>query len=133
MLASTCSPNFVAGTSVCCYRRRSWPKRAYLIDRLGGPQREVEFLEGVADGGFEPVDFTARDYRRIAELADQYADMRLGTTDASVVALAERLQVTEVATLDHRHFAAIRPRHVKALTLLPQNRLTPSTFHIQGC
>ncbi|MBO0728375.1 MAG: hypothetical protein J2P57_03890 [Acidimicrobiaceae bacterium] len=43
-------------------------RSGYLIDKLGGA-REVEFLKGVADGGFEPVDLTARDYRRMAELA----------------------------------------------------------------
>jgi len=43
----------------------------------------------------------------------------LGIADASVVALSERLGLTEVATLDHRHFHAIRPRHCHALTLLP--------------
>jgi predicted nucleic acid-binding protein len=49
------------------------------------------------------------------------ADRRDGrfTTDASVIALAERLGVAEVATLDHRHFQAVRPRHVSALQLLP--------------
>jgi hypothetical protein len=36
-----------------------------------------------------------------------------------VVALAERLDVVEVATLDHRHFRIVRPRHAKAFTLLP--------------
>jgi len=39
--------------------------------------------------------------------------------DASVVAVAERLKVTEVFTLDVRHFAAVRPVHVPAFTLLP--------------
>jgi uncharacterized protein len=92
----------------------------YLIDRLGGARREVEFLEGVADGGLEPVDLSAQDYRRMAELATQYGDMRLGTTDASVIALAERLSVTEIATLDRRHFTPIRPRHATTLTLLPE-------------
>jgi predicted nucleic acid-binding protein len=47
------------------------------------------------------------------------ADLPLGTTDASVIALAERLEVPEVATLDHRHFTVVRPRHTKAFTLLP--------------
>jgi hypothetical protein len=36
-----------------------------------------------------------------------------------VIAVAERLDVSEVATLDHRHFTVVRPNHVKALTLLP--------------
>jgi predicted nucleic acid-binding protein len=44
--------------------------------------------------------------------------MPLGTADASLVAAAERLGITEVATLDRR-LAAVRPTHVEALTLLP--------------
>jgi hypothetical protein len=48
-----------------------------------------------------------------------YEGLPLGTTDASVVALAERLGLTDVATLDRRHFTVVRPRHLDALTLLP--------------
>ena len=33
-----------------------------------------------------------------------YASLPLGTTDASVIAVAERLNLAEVATLDRRHF-----------------------------
>lgn len=40
-------------------------------------------------------------------------------TDAAVIAVAERLRITEVATLDHRHFRVVRPRHIPAFTLLP--------------
>lgn len=36
-----------------------------------------------------------------------------------VVAAAERLDATEVATLDRRHFTVFRPRHEVALQLLP--------------
>ena len=50
---------------------------------------------------------------------DTYADLPLGTADASVVAVAERLGIAEVATLDRRHFTVVRPRHVTAFTLLP--------------
>lgn len=90
-----------------------------MIERYGSPQAEAEFLAGVATGDFEPVNLTAADYARMAELVAQYADLSLGTTDASVIALAERLGVAEVATLDRRHFSVVRPRHVEALTLLP--------------
>jgi predicted nucleic acid-binding protein len=38
---------------------------------------------------------------------------------ATVVACAERLGISEIATLDHPHFHAIRPGHVKNFTLLP--------------
>lgn len=46
--------------------------------------------------------------------------MHLGTTDASIVALAERLQLGEIATLDRRHFSVVRPAHIDAFTLLPE-------------
>jgi predicted nucleic acid-binding protein len=55
----------------------------------------------------------------MAVLVRRYAELRLGGTDASVVALAERLGVDHVATVDRRHFSVVRPAHVDALTLLP--------------
>lgn len=59
------------------------------------------------------------DWDRIAELVDTYADLHLGGVDASLVAVAERLVATDVATLDRRHFSVVRPRHVQAFNLLP--------------
>lgn len=91
-----------------------------MIESLGDSSREALFLQAVAQGDFQAIDLTATDYERMAELVEQYADLPLGTTDASVIALAERLNVTEVATLDRRHFTVVRPRHVVALTLLPE-------------
>lgn len=44
-----------------------------------------------------------------AEIADRYHDAELGMTDASLVALAERIGTTRVATFDERHFSAVRP------------------------
>lgn len=34
--------------------------------------------------------------------------------------LAERFGAHEIATLDRRHFTAVRPSHVEAFTLLPE-------------
>jgi len=56
---------------------------------------------------------------RAAELVAAYRDLPLGTVDAAVVAAAERLEVTRIATLDHRHFSVVRPRHVEAFELVP--------------
>jgi predicted nucleic acid-binding protein len=56
---------------------------------------------------------TARD------MEEEYAAFPLGGTDASVIALAERLQAPLVVTLDRRHFTAVRPRHRDAFELLP--------------
>jgi uncharacterized protein len=92
----------------------------YLLSREAGPRVESLFLRSVADGDFTAVDLTAADYARMADLVVKYGSLPLGTTDASVVAVAERLKLTEIATLDQRHFNVVRPGHVSALTLLPQ-------------
>lgn len=65
----------------------------------------------------EPVE--PADLLRIAELVSTYRDLPLGTVDASVVAVAERHEVREVATLDRRHFSVVSPAHCAALELLP--------------
>ncbi|MEZ5191830.1 MAG: PIN domain-containing protein [Nocardioides sp.] len=65
----------------------------------------------------EPV--APSDWIRVAELVARYRDLPLGTVDASVVAAAERLGLSEVATVDRRHFTVIRPNHIDAFTLLP--------------
>lgn len=83
------------------------------------PRVEAAFIEHVAKGFFELVNLNSDDLLRVSELITQYADFPLGAVDASVIAVAERYEVDRIATLDHRHFRAIKPKHVSALTLLP--------------
>jgi predicted nucleic acid-binding protein len=91
----------------------------YLLGRTGGARVEAAFLQSIVQRTFTIVDLELDDYARMAELVTTYADFPLGTTDAAVIAVAERLNISEVATLDHRHFHAVRPRHAEAFTLLP--------------
>ena len=78
---------------------------------------EAAFLTGV---GTLDVEGPAReDFHRIAELVEQHANFPLGGTDASVVALAERIGASIVITLDRRHLGAVNPRHIDAFELLP--------------
>ncbi len=91
----------------------------YLLAREAGTRVESLFLRSLAEGDLAAVDLTAVDYARMAELVGMYGDLPLGTTDASVIAIAERLKLTDIATLDPRHFTVVRPSHVNALTLLP--------------
>jgi predicted nucleic acid-binding protein len=91
----------------------------YLLAREAGARVESLLLRSMADGDFTPVDLSNADYARMADLVTAYESLPLGTTDASVVAIAERLGLTDVATLDRRHFTVVRPKHADALTLLP--------------
>ncbi|MER7758317.1 PIN domain-containing protein [Streptomyces sp. NPDC097619] len=92
---------------------------AYFAGRRLGARAELLFAQDLAEGQFavEPVHPT--DWLRIAELTAKYVGFPLGMVDASVIACAERLGVTEVATVDRRHFSAVRPGHTEAFTLLP--------------
>jgi len=92
---------------------------SYLLGDRIGPHAELAFARAVAAGELlvEPV--RDSEWDRIAELTEQYLDLPLGMTDASVVALAEREGLDTIASFDHRHLATIRPRHVERLTLVP--------------
>jgi hypothetical protein len=90
----------------------------YLAATRLGAEVEATFIESL--GSLDVDAPPPREWARIAELIRQYADFPLGATDASVVALAERLDTPHVVTLDRRHFHAVRPRHCEALQLLPE-------------
>jgi predicted nucleic acid-binding protein len=94
----------------------------YLLDKFLGPEREAEFLDSIGPGeqhDFRLIELTATDISRMAELVRHYADLRLGAADASLVAIAERLGITTIATRNHRDFSVVRPHHVRTLTLIP--------------
>jgi uncharacterized protein len=92
----------------------------YLLDEWGGPDVEVRFLRDFRPGGLQLAELTTADVVRMADLVERYADLRLGGTDASLVAIAERLRIDRIATFDRRHFTVVRPAHVAAFTLLPE-------------
>lgn len=91
----------------------------YLLAARLGPEAEVRFLGDVAAGSLIPEAVAAEDWLRMAELVSTYRDLPLGSVDASVVAAAERLRISEIATLDRRHFTVVRPSHLDAFELLP--------------
>lgn len=89
----------------------------HFIGKWLSPAAEARVLLGMAHQEIEHPH--PQDWARMAELVDRYRNFPLGGVDASVVALAERLNTRLIITLDRRHFAAIRPRHVPAFRLLP--------------
>jgi predicted nucleic acid-binding protein len=91
----------------------------YWCGRRLGPGAWLTFLDDVIAGAFRVESPSRADLVRCRELQHEYADLDLGVVDASVIALAERSGEPKVATLDHRHFGVVRPRHVIALELRP--------------
>jgi uncharacterized protein len=91
----------------------------WLLDRALGPGTEAAFLRSVGNGELAIEALRPEDYTRAGDLVERYADLRLGMVDASVVAVAERLGITTVATVNRRDFVVVRPRHVAAFELVP--------------
>lgn len=93
---------------------------SYLLKKAPSPPRpEIAFLKLFAVGRVLALSPEPAEFDRMAELVAQYANLDLGAADASVVALAERHNITRIATVDRRDFSIVRPKHVDAFELLP--------------
>ena len=95
------------------------PELSYLLSTRLSPDAEIAFTDAVAAGEFvvEPLDDD--DLVRSAEIMRQYRDLPLGFVDASLVAIAERLDAREILTTDRRHFGVVRPQHIRSFALSP--------------
>jgi len=91
----------------------------YWCSRRLPPEAWLIFLDDLLAGVYRVEPPTGADLVRCRELQSRYADLALGVVDASVVALAERLGESKVATLDQSHFRTVRPVHVDGLELRP--------------
>jgi uncharacterized protein len=90
---------------------------AWFIEDRIGPAAEAVFLRTVTS--VEIIDLTTGDWQRVIELVERYADLGLGTVDASIIAIAERLDVTTIATMNHRDFRVVKPAHTAGFELIP--------------
>jgi uncharacterized protein len=71
------------------------------------------FCAAIAEDELRVIEATPHDYGRMAELLTTYASLRMQVVDACVIALAERLDVREVAALDRRDFLVVAPRRLR--------------------
>lgn len=83
------------------------------------PEGFAAMLTDFDSGGLELLDLPTRWLLRAGALVERYRDLPLGLVDATVIAAAEMLGETKVATLNHRHFTVVRPAHAEVLDLLP--------------
>jgi predicted nucleic acid-binding protein len=95
------------------------PEVDYLVTQRAGPHVAADLVERIIGSELHVEHLVPDDFPRIVELMRQYADSNIGFVDASLVAVAERLNVRKILTLDRRHFGPIRPRHCPALEILP--------------
>lgn len=80
-----------------------------LLGAEAAAAAELGLIEDITAGSFAVEPVLDADWPRITELIRTYRGFPLGMTDASVIATAERLGTPEIATLDNRHFHAVKP------------------------
>lgn len=99
---------------------------ARLIRFKLGAEAEVLFLHLIIGTSITIEDLTKQDWVRSLELAEGYLDNPLGLVDASIVAIAERLNISEIATMNGRDFYTVQPAHSPSFTLLPDGIARPA-------
>lgn len=90
-----------------------------MIGRRISAEAEAKFFRSIANGDILIDALIEADLVRIADLVETYSDLPLGGTDASLIALPERLGQDTIATLDRRHFNVVRPAHVPGFQIVP--------------
>ncbi len=91
----------------------------YLADRRLGAYARSAFRDDVASGSYY-VAWWGSATEECVRIAERYFDLGVSLADASLVALAARLETTSIATFDERHFRAMQPLTGEpAFTLVP--------------
>lgn len=95
------------------------PELAFLFQRDLGYMGLVQFLDRFRYMNWRIESLLRSDLDRVFEIAKRYANARLDLVDCCIVALAERLQITKIATFDRRDFYIVRPDHTDYFEILP--------------
>lgn len=91
----------------------------YLVARKYGVSVELTVLHELGSGAWELPALSDVDLRAAAGLIEKYRDLNIGVADASLVVLADRYRTTTIATLDRRHFEALRSLDGRPFDILP--------------
>lgn len=92
---------------------------AFLFRRAGEVPSVVRFLKALVKGHYQYEIVSPNDLTRAGNIMVQYVSANLDFVDCCIMALSERLKVTQVCTLDRRDFSIYRPPHCDYLELLP--------------
>lgn len=95
------------------------PEVSYLFLRDLGYVGVQRFLASFKQVNTHWIPLVNTDLVRVHEIAETYASAQFDVVDCCIMAQAERLNITQVATFDRRDFSIFRPHHCDYLELLP--------------
>lgn len=95
------------------------PEVGFLFRRDFGNRALIKFLAEFRKTRWRFESLRQSDLDRVYEIAQQYASSRFDVVDCCIMAMAERLNITRIATFDHRDFGIFKPRHIARFELVP--------------
>ncbi len=95
------------------------PELAFLLLRENKVKGLTDFLRYIADENLQLISAELQDLRRAAEILERYADNKFDFVDCVVMAIAERLNIKRILTVDRRHFNSFRPLHCDRFEIVP--------------
>ncbi len=95
------------------------PEVFFMVSARMNYSVAMQFFTTLQSAAFQIEALTTQDMARMSEIMAKYQDNAFDFVDASIMALSERLNITDVYTFDQRDFTAFRPKHCASLTIFP--------------
>ncbi|MBW1616617.1 MAG: PIN domain-containing protein [Deltaproteobacteria bacterium] len=92
----------------------------HLLKKRLGHNKMRQFISTLDNSPIKFENIIQNDIRRVYELLSKYSDLKLDFVDASITAIAERLNIRQILTVDKRDFNIIRPIHCEHFEIFPQ-------------
>lgn len=102
-----------------CFPDVVLPELAYMVLRELGYPRLIAFLTSLVHDELEVITSSRSDLERATQLLEKYADNRIDFVDCMIAAMAERLNIRRILTVDRRHFQLFRPMHCAYFEIAP--------------
>ena len=78
------------------------------------------FLDTLVAGELVMIAPELEDLSRTGEILEKYSDSKVDFVDCCIVAMAERLGISRILTVDQRHFRLFRPKHCEYFEIEPE-------------
>jgi len=95
------------------------PELAYMTLRDVNRGVFVQFMRTLSYNPSKLVLMVDTDFKRATDIMEKYADSKIDFVDCAIMAVAERLNISRILTVDQRDFRILRPKHVSAFEILP--------------
>jgi predicted nucleic acid-binding protein len=95
------------------------PELFFMVADRRSYHDAIRALRMVRDSRFQIEQILSEDLKRMDEIMEKYSDNKFDFADTAIMALSERMKLTQVYTFDHRDFGVYRPLHTDYLEILP--------------